>query len=118
MPITHDDGVVGTLNFYGRDPNAFDDTAEGIARLAGAQAAQAIVRCEAITAAHERRDQLQARYDEHALVARAQGVLMATQHCSADQARHLLANAAETTGDTPLTIAQRILATAQDDTAR
>ena len=117
MPIIHDADVVGTLNFYGRDTNVFDDTAEGIARLASTQAAEALARCEAITAAHERRDQLQALYDEQTLRPRAQGVLIASQRCSTEQARHLIDNAADQR-DTPLTIAHRILAAAQRDSSR
>ena len=116
VPITHDGDVVGTLNFYGRVPHAFDDTAEGIARLASTQAAHAIVRCEAITAAQERRDQLQAHTTRQCPIERARGVLIAAQRCSAEQARHLLDNAVASTGETPLTIARRILASALDDT--
>ena len=70
MPIHHHGDVVGTLNFYSFEPNAFDDTAEDIARLASSQAAHAIVRSDVLTAARQRRDQLQAHYDQTALVAR------------------------------------------------
>ena len=107
--------MVGTLNFYSFEPNAFDDTAEDIARLASSQAAHAIVRSDVLTAARQRRDQLQAHYDQTALVARAQGVLIATHHCSAEQARNLIHNAAAATSDSLLTIAQRILDTARRD---
>jgi anti-anti-sigma factor len=109
MPIVHDDDVIGTLNLYSNEPEAFDETAEDIARLTSSQAAQAIARSAILTGARHRRDQLQAHYDQSVLVARAQGVLIATQRCSAEQARNLLANAASATGDTLLTIAERIL---------
>jgi anti-anti-sigma factor len=113
MPIVHRDDVVGTLNFYSRQPAAFDDAADHIARVVGGQAAQAITRSDVLSAARERRDQLQAHYDEAALAARAQGILVATQHCSVEQARNLIRHAAADTGDSPLTIAERILAAAR-----
>jgi GAF domain-containing protein len=109
MPIVHHDDVVGTLNFYSHQPDAFDDTADHIARLASAEAAHAITRADVLSAARERREQLQARYDEGILVARAHGVVIAAQRCSTEQARNLLRHTAATTGDTLLTIAQRIL---------
>ena len=115
MPIIHDGDIVGTLNFYAHEPGAFDDTADHIARLASGQAAAAIVRSDVLIAAQRRRDQLQAHYDEAALVARAQGVLIATHHCSNEQARNLINHAATTEGDTLLTIAHRILDTARNN---
>ena len=114
MPILHDHDVVGTLNFYSRDTDAFDETADHIARLASSQAANAIARSDVLTATRQRRDQLRAHYEEAAVAARAQGVLMATQSCSAEQARNLLHHAAATTGDSLLTIAQRILDSARN----
>lgn len=117
MPIIHHDAVVGTLNLYSHEPEAFDATSEHIARVASGQAAHAITRSHVLTAVRQRRDQLQARYDEHVLVARAQGVLIATQHCSAEQACNLIDHAAAATSDTLLTIAQRILDTARDSNA-
>jgi anti-anti-sigma factor len=114
MPIIHHGDVVGTLNFYSREPDAFDDTADHIARLASGQAAHAIARSDVLSPARERRDQLQAQYDEAALVARAQGALIAAERCSAEQARNLIHHAATVTGDTLLTIAQRVLDTARN----
>jgi GAF domain-containing protein len=116
MPIIHHGDVIGTLNFYSRHPDAFDDTADHIARLASGQAAHAIARSDVLTTARHRRDQLQAHYDEAALLARAQGVLIATERCSAEQARNLIHHAATTTGDTLLAIAGRILDAARTDT--
>ena len=118
MPINHRDDIIGTLNFYSYEPDAFDDNSDRIARLASAQAAQAIARSDVLTNAHQRRDQLQAHYDQTALVARAQGVVIATQQCSAEQARLLLQNAATTTGNTLITVAQRILETARNQPNR
>jgi len=114
MPIVHHHDVVGTLNFYSHEADAFDDTAEQIARLVSGQVAAAIARSDVLSAARERRHQLQARYDETVLGARAQGVLIATQYCSTEQARNILQHAAQTTGDTILTISQRILETARN----
>jgi anti-anti-sigma factor len=117
-PIVHDGEVVGTLNLYAHEPSAFDDTAEHIALVASGQAAQAIARSDVLTATRIRRDQLQAHYDEKAIVARAQGVLIATQRCSAEQAANLIRHAATATDEPLLTVAWRILETARRNAAQ
>jgi AmiR/NasT family two-component response regulator len=117
MPVIHRNDVVGTLNLYSHQPNAFDDTAEHVARVTSGQAAAAIARSDVLTFAQQRRDQLQAHYDEAALVARAQGVLIAIQHCSAEQAHNLLRHAARTNRAALVSIAERILDTARQPPA-
>ena len=109
MPITRHDDVIGTLNLYADDVNAFGDADADTARVAAAQAAHAIVRSEFAAGAHELRDRLQAAYDGAALTARAEGILIALHACSSDQARHMLENATAATGSTLVATAQRVL---------
>ena len=114
IPINHRDDIVGTLNLYARAANAFDDDDTVTAQIAATQAANAIVRSDIVAAGHRLRDQLQAVYDEATLTARAQGVLIGIEHCSAEQAQHLLTHAANATGTSLAATAQRILDAARD----
>ncbi|MEP7201172.1 MAG: GAF domain-containing protein [Ilumatobacteraceae bacterium] len=114
-PITYDDAVIGTLNVYSRQADAFDDNDQNTADLVCAEAANAIARSEIFSAAKTIRSQLQAEYDERSLVACAQGVLVALQDCSTDQAFRLIRNAADANAEALLVTAQRILDAAIDD---
>ena len=109
MPITRHDDVIGTLNLYAHDANAFGDDDTDAARIAVAQAAHAITRSDFAAGAHQLRDRLQATYDEATLTARAEGILIALHDCSSEQARQLLANATAATGSTLVATAHRIL---------
>ena len=114
MPIEHHSGVVGTFNLYSHAPSAFDDTSDDIARLASSQAAHAIVRSDVLTARPPAPRPAAGARRRDDLVARAQGVLVATQLCSAEQARHLIRRTAAATDDSLVATARRILAAARD----
>ena len=75
--------------------DAFDDTDQTTANLISAQAANAIAKSELFSEAKTIRAQLQAEYDERSLIAYAQGILVALEDCSTDQALHLIQNAAD-----------------------
>ena len=109
VPILYGNETIGTLNIYSREPDAFDDHDLDTARLIAAEASNALAKSELLSSARTIREQLQATHDEHSLVTRAQGVLMAVQHCSDEQAQHLIENAAERNDEPLLLIAQRIL---------
>jgi GAF domain-containing protein len=108
-PIRHDDDIIGTLNLYSRQPDAFDEQAQRVADVTAAEAGTAIVTSRIYDQARQRRDELQAIHDEEAQISQAQGALMAVQRCSAEQALGLLANAADATGDDLIAVARRIL---------
>ncbi|HEX3087762.1 MAG TPA: GAF and ANTAR domain-containing protein [Ilumatobacteraceae bacterium] len=114
-PIHYNDQVIGTLNLYSRQTDAFDDNDEAIALLVAVQAANAIAKSELLTSATSVRDQLQAQYDDRTLISRAQGVLMAVQECSTAQALRLMHSAANENMESLVVIATRILDAVQSD---
>jgi GAF domain-containing protein len=114
-PIRYDDATIGTLNIYSREADAFSDTDQTTANLICAQAANALAKSELFSEAKTIRARLQAEYDERSLIACAQGVLMALEDCSTDQALHLIHHAADANAEPLIVTAQRILDAAIDD---
>ena len=107
--------VVGSLNVYSHQRDAFDDRAHDIAVIMAAEVAHALVRSALLSTARTTRDRLQEQHDERTLVARAQGVLMGLQDCSLAQAGDLIRNAADHNGERLRVTAERILATLAGD---
>jgi GAF domain-containing protein len=103
--------VVGSLNIYSHQMNAFDDGDERTASLFATEITQALVKSALFGKARSIRDRLQEQHDEAALVSRAEGFLMAVNECSAAQARELIHNAAVGNGEEMIATAERILAT-------
>jgi GAF domain-containing protein len=110
VPLVDDEDVVGTLNLYGREPTAFDEHDEAMALVIAAEAPAAIVKSSLFSRAHDIRGYLQERHDARAQVAQAEGVLMAMQECSAEQAAGLLRHAADVNGERLVEAAQRVIA--------
>lgn len=110
--------VVGSLNLYSRRPNGFDADAETVALVIAAEVAHALVRSAVLGTARTTRDRLQEQYDEHVLVSRAQGVLMALHDCSVAQADDLIRNAADRNGERLIATAERILSTVRSEGAK
>jgi AmiR/NasT family two-component response regulator len=113
--VEHEDNIVGSLNLYSHQRDAFDEQAEEMANVFAAEAAVAIVASETFRQAHEIRASLQEAHDETAQLSRAQGVLMAVHGCSAAQARTLIESAADANGERLVDTAERILHTAEHD---
>jgi GAF domain-containing protein len=107
--------TVGSLNIYSHQRDAFDDRAHDTALIMAAEVAHALVRSTVLSTARTTRDRLQEQHDEDALVARAEGALMALQDCSNAQAGDLIRNAAHHNGERLRVTAERILATLRDD---
>jgi GAF domain-containing protein len=116
-PIRYDDATIGTLNIYSRKADAFDQHDRDTAALVCAEAAHAIAKSALFSAAKSVRDQLQVEYDERSLIASAEGLLVALQSCSAEQASTLIQNAADANAEPLIVTAQRILASAVEDNA-
>jgi GAF domain-containing protein len=108
--------VVGSLNLYSHQVDAFDDRARDTALVMAAEVAHAVVRSVVLGKARTTRDRMQEQHDESALVAQAQGVLMALQECSLAQAEDLLRNAADSNGERLRITAERILAAVRAET--
>jgi len=109
--------VVGSLNIYSRQENAFDQSDQDTAAVIAAEIANALMKSSVLATARNIRDQLQEQHDESTLVARAEGVLIAIQDCSAAQASDLIRNAANDNNEPLIDTAERILANIQQDQA-
>lgn len=113
LPIFSHDEVIGTLNIYSREPDAFSDIDRQTAAIVAASAAGAIAKTELLTSVRSVREQLQTEVDERTLVARAAGVLIALEQCSAEQANALIRNAASANVEALIDTASRILEAAE-----
>lgn len=108
VPATWGDEVVATLNLYSRR-GPFDESAESIASVLGAQVAIAVSRSPEFAAARGVVEQAQRTADDEADVNLAAGLLMVNESCTAEQAEGLLRQAANRDERTILEIAQRII---------
>jgi GAF domain-containing protein len=109
IPIRHGDRTIGTLNVYSRVEHAFDAASEETGSVIGAEAANAIAKSELLASATDLRERLQFEYDADAMIARAEGILMALESCNQEQARGLIQNAADANQESMLQTAERIL---------
>jgi GAF domain-containing protein len=114
-PAIDHGSVVGSLNLYSHEEDAFDDKDRDTASIVAAEIACALMKSAVLSQATELRDQLQEQHDTAALVSMAQGVLMAVHSCSQAQARDLIVLAAEENRETLVTVAERILSTVDRD---
>jgi GAF domain-containing protein len=112
-PVIDHGSVVGSLNLYSHQANAFDERARDTALVFAGEVAHALVKSSLFDVANTTRDELQAEHDEVTLVSRAEGLLMALQDCSAAQANDLMRIAADENGERLITTAERILATVE-----
>jgi GAF domain-containing protein len=108
IPATWGGEIVGTLNLYSRT-GPFDESAEAIAAVLGAQVAIAISRSPEFAAARTVVEQAQRDADDDADINLATGLLMVNEACTPEQAEGLLHQAAIHDEQTILQIAHRII---------
>jgi len=108
VPAAWGNEVVGTLNLYSRT-EPFDETAETIAGVLAAEVAIAISRSPEFASARGVAEKAQRDVDDQLEIARATGLLMVNEDCTAEQAAGLLRGAAESDDESVLEIAHRIL---------
>jgi GAF domain-containing protein len=107
--------VVGSLNVYSHEEDAFTNDDRNTALIVAAEIAHALVKSTVLGEAEELRDRLQEQHDSATLMSRAQGVLMALHDCSLAQADDLIRQAAESNREPLVTVAERILASVEAD---
>jgi GAF domain-containing protein len=90
-----DPATLGGVNFYGADPDAFDESDLKIARAFAAQASAVVSNALAYWSALEQASNLTRAMKHRAEIEQAKGILMGTQHCSAEQAFDLLRRASQ-----------------------
>jgi GAF domain-containing protein len=109
VPIRYEDEVIGTMNIYSRAVDAFSDEDVRMAAVIATTVASAIAKTELLTTVRAIREQLQADVDEATMLARAQGVLMAIEECSANQADALIRSIADQNTESLIDAATRII---------
>lgn len=97
LPLRAGGEVYGALNLYGRDQHAFNAQDEADAGLFAKQAAVVLVNAQAYWQLHDLAASLQYALQSRATVEQAQGIIMANQHCTADEAFQVLVAASQRT---------------------
>lgn len=110
LPLIVDDEAVGTLNLYSYAETAFDATSQSLAAVMAAQAGAAIAKSRLLAAGRRAAEVAQRSADDRADVGMAEGMLMAIEQCTAQQAAALLKNAATSEEQTLAAMARRIIA--------
>jgi GAF domain-containing protein len=90
IPLSSDGSTVGALNLYGSRPHAFDQAARQHAETFATQAATALTLALRNAAQAQDTAQLEQALTSRTVIDQALGILMAQQHCTADDAFDLL----------------------------
>lgn len=110
LPVLVDGETVGALNLYSYAAAAFDATSRSIAAVLVTRAGRALGRSRLLAAGRRAADAAQRSADACAEVGVAEGMLMAVEHCTAQQAGALLRNAATAGHSTLPAMARQIIA--------
>jgi GAF domain-containing protein len=104
VPLFIDDQMLGTLSFYGGQPDAFRDGAEPIARLLATVSAVAL-------ADSFQRARIERALRNRDLIGQAKGILMARHGLQADAAFELLRAHSQRTNSKLVTVAEHVVQT-------
>lgn len=97
MPMAAEGSLIGALNVYAREPDAFDAQAAAIADIIAAHAGLASQVSVAYFGHRTLAEQLSDAMQSRAVIEQAKGVIMATQHCAADEAFQTLVRLSQST---------------------
>lgn len=86
IPIEGPGEVLGAINFYSSRENAFTDNDIAIAKSLNARSSVVLINVKRYEESTELAAQLQEALQSRAVIDQAKGVLMATEHLSADEA--------------------------------
>jgi len=95
LPLPGAAGALGALNLYARTPGAFSEHDEEITAQFAAHAAVVLANAGAYWDARELSERLDQSMAARAIIEQAKGILMAAQHCTADEAFALLVKASQ-----------------------
>ena len=76
LPLITPDGVVGAMNVYAHDKNAFDDRAAELGQIFAVPAAIAVQNAHVLAQTQRLADQLQSALELRGVIDRAVGILM------------------------------------------
>ena len=86
LPLTTDEGVLGAMDVYAHDRDAFDDRAARIGELFAVPAAIAVQNAQVLAEARRLAAQLEAALSHRAVIDQAKGILISRIGCGADEA--------------------------------
>jgi transcriptional regulator with GAF, ATPase, and Fis domain len=111
LPLVVGDATIGAINCYSRRPIAFSADDERIGSAFATPAAVAVTNAQAYWDARHRNERLSLAFQSRATIEQAKGIVMAVQHCDADQAFEMLVRASQHQNRKLRDIADRIVQT-------
>jgi GAF domain-containing protein len=108
VPLFIDDRLLGTLSFYGEQPDAFRDGAEPIARLLATLSAVAL-------ADSFQRERMERALRNRDVIGQAKGILMSRHGLPADAAFEMLRTHSQHTNNKLVAVAERVVETGMLD---
>jgi GAF domain-containing protein len=107
--ILDDEPVLGSLNLYGRTPDAFDPVDEALVRLFTAAASAAAVNALRYARARDLASHMRTAMESRATIEQTKGVLMARHAITADEAFQRLARESQDTNTKVRDVARSLL---------
>ena len=95
LPLLARHDAIGALNFYSRSPNAFSDDDVEVGQQFAAHAAIVLANSQAYSDAQQLGEDMAQAMKSRATIEQAKGILMASQHCSPDEAFQILVRASQ-----------------------
>ena len=108
VPLYIDDRLLGTLSFYGEQPDVFRDGAEPIARLLATLSAVAL-------ADSFQRERMERALRNRDVIGQAKGILMSSHGVAADTAFEMLRTHSQRTNCKLVAVAERVVETGMLD---
>ncbi|MCU1692204.1 MAG: histidine kinase [Frankiales bacterium] len=96
LPMAAEGKIVGALNVYSREPDAFDAETVALGEMMAAQAGVATQVAASFFRHRDLAEQLREAMQSRAVIEQAKGVLMATRRCDADTAFATLVELSQT----------------------
>ena len=90
LPLAAEGSIVGALNLYAGEPDAFDADIMSVAELVAAHIGLAIQVAAALFGHRDLHEQLADAMKSRAVIEQAKGMLMSSHNCSADEAFQIL----------------------------
>jgi GAF domain-containing protein len=109
LPLIAGSDAFGAFNMYGRTPGAFSAEHEADAERFATGAAVVLANSSAYWAMSDLASGLQAAMESRAQIEQAKGILMASRHCTPDDAFRLLVQASQRNNEKLRDIAARIV---------
>ena len=109
LPLLTADTVLGAMNVYAHERNAFDEHAALLGELFAFPAAIAVQNAQVLAQAKRLATQLQAALTNRAVIDQARGILMSRVGCSSDEAFDRLRQISRTESQRLHTVAQNVV---------